>query len=187
MFPSFLKKKSVIIFAIIILLGMSALAVFDFAPVISIDGERVGLADFLKVQSAVRHMDMNGNGGVLKLSDEEVKQRVFGNIIDKVFLDKLISQIDTTLDKKADDLVKQSIDQSPNLQLDTAARKLYGLSAEDFKELVLIPQAKRDLLTERFKDNQEQLNQMWEDLVKTADIKVYYPGYKWEGGEIKKK
>ena len=102
-------------------------------------------------------------------------------------MDKLISQIDTTLDKKADDLVKQSIDQSPNLQLDTAARKLYGLSAEDFKELVLIPQAKRDLLTERFKDNQEQLNQMWEDLVKTADIKVYYPGYKWEGGEIKKK
>ena len=187
MFPKILKKKSVIILAVIILLGVAALAAFDFTPVISINGERASLSEFLKVQSAVRHMDMNENGGALKISDEEVKQRVFGNIIDKVFLDVLIDQIDASLAKKADDLVKQAIEQSPNLQLDTAARKLYGLSAEDFKELVLIPQAKRDLLTERFKDNPEQLNQMWEDLVKTADIKVYYPGYKWEGGEIKKK
>jgi len=159
-------------------------------PVISINGERVGLSEFLKVQSAVRNMDMNGNGGVLKLSDEEVKGRVFGNMIDKVFLDELIGDVDASLEAGAREKVREAIEKEEkdsNLRLEEAARTLYGLSVKDFTELVLLPQAKRDLLTERFKNNPEQLNQMWNDLVKIADIKIYYPGYKWEGGEVKKK
>lgn len=187
MFPKILKRKSVITAVAAVFLISMFMMLYGFAPVISIDGKRVGLSEFLKVQSAIRNMDKMSNKGVLKLSDEEVKERVFGNIIDKAFLDKLISKTDASLMTKAEELVAKSIAENPDLRLDEAARKLYGLSAEDFTELVLLPQAKRDLLSQRFKDNPEQLNQMWEDLVKNSDIKIYYPGYKWENGEIKKK
>ena len=187
MFPSFLKRKSVIILAAAGFLVSIIFMVYGFAPVISVNGERASLSEFLKVQSAITNMDKNANNGVLKLSDDAIKERVFGNIIDKILMDALITRTDTSLDKKAEELVKQAIGQNPTLQLDEAAKTLYGLSAGDFIELVLLPQAKRDLLNERFKDNPTQLNETWESLIKTADIKIYYPGYKWEDGEIKKK
>ena len=85
MFPSFLKRKSVIILAAAGFLVSIIFMVYGFAPVISVNGERASLSEFLKVQSAITNMDKNANNGVLKLSDDAIKERVFGNIIDKIF------------------------------------------------------------------------------------------------------
>ena len=111
------------------------------------------------------------------------------NLMEQEFLDILIDNIDHNLKIKAEEVVTEAIAKTPNLSLDEVSKELYGLSSEDFRKLVLLPQAKRDLLENYFKKNNQDIIQAWASLYGTASVKVYYPGYYWDTKEyaIKRK
>jgi len=69
--------------------------------------------------------------------------------------------------------------------LEEAANKLYGLSAADFKKFVLIPEAEKDLLIKHYEYNPSELDDLWDFWTRNANVKIYYPGYYWESGEVK--
>ena len=81
--------------------------------------------------------------------------------------------------------MEEAIKTTPNLSLGKASKKIYGLSEPDFKRLVLLPQAEKDLLTKHYEYNPAELENLLNDLAKNAQIKIYYPGYEWSDGEVR--
>ncbi|MDO8522678.1 MAG: hypothetical protein Q7S12_00105 [bacterium] len=187
MFPKFLKKKYTIILAAVFLLAGAAIWFFGFAPVMSVEGKNVSMGEFSKIKSAISRYDEVSHAVGTSTLPVEVNKRVLGNIIDRALTDELIQKVDSSINQKAIDRVNETVSKNTTFSLADAAEKLYGLSEQDFKDLVLVPLTKKNLLLEHFKDDPGQLNIISDNLVKTANIKIYYPGYSWENGEVKSK
>ncbi|OGF62179.1 hypothetical protein A2662_04620 [Candidatus Giovannonibacteria bacterium RIFCSPHIGHO2_01_FULL_45_33] len=187
MFPEFLKQKYIIILAIVILLAGAAVWYFGFAPVMSVEGKNVSIGEFSKIKGAISRYDEVSHAVGTTTLPVELNRRALSNIIEIMLVDKLVSETDPSINQRAEDVVKEALAGNKNFSLADAAERLYGLSEKDFMDLVLIPQAKRSLLLDHFKDDPTKLNDAWENINKTADIKIYYPGYYWESGEVKTK
>ena len=158
---------------------------YRFAPIISVEGQKVPYFEFLKIRSALEKALGSGATEV----EGDLNSIALLNLVEQEFLDILIDSVDRNLGVKAEELVEEAILKTPNLALDKVSEEIYGLNSSDFKRLVLLPQAKRDLLDNYFKEKKQDVLQAWASLYGTASIKVYYPGYYWDTKEytIKKK
>lgn len=168
-----------------VFLAVFLLGAIKFIPVLKVEGRFLSYSDFLKVREALTHFDKISQTKNIK----DPESLAFMNLIDQVFLDILIEQIDNNIKSEAKKIVEEAILKTENLSLGEAAHELYGLSEKDFKRIVLIPQAKKDLLSKKFDGKDEELLQRWDNFYSTASIKIYYPGYYWDIGEhiVKKK
>lgn len=156
---------------------------YGFVPVMKVEREIVTLAQFLKVYSAISHFD--GLSQKNPSSDADLKRRAFTNIIESKFLDTIVKKTNANLG--ADELVEKLVSESKALSLGEASERLYGLSATEFKQLVLLPEARKELLERHYEYNPDELEKLWTDLYQTAEVKIYYPGFYWENGDIKTK
>lgn len=172
-----------IFIAIAITGGVGAVS-YGFLPVAKVEGEHISYSDFLKVYSGVEAAERIAKKNPPATS-RELTKKAFEKIIENKFLDALAAKTNSALKDEARGNVEKAIAESKDLALEEAAEKLYGLSAEDFKELVLVPSAEKDLLFKHYEYNQAELDALWKDLSKTAEIKIYYPGYEWKDGEVK--
>lgn len=177
------NKKILIIVSAIVLAAFWV--GFRFVPVISVEGKMSSYSEFLKIRSALEK-----NTQVLKeKSKEDLNSVAMMNLLEQKLLDILIDNVDHNLKIKAEAMVLEAISKMPGLSLGEASEELYGLTSADFKRLVLLPQAKRDLLENYFKQKNQDIIQAWASLYGTATVKVYYPGYYWDTKEysIKRK
>ncbi|MEK7560102.1 MAG: hypothetical protein AAB522_02280 [Patescibacteria group bacterium] len=180
------KGKKILIYTVILAVFVAlAFAALKFVPVLSVEGKKVNYSKFLKIKNA-----LDQSFSISKSStSEDLNAVAMMNLVEQEFLDILIDNVDRNLVMKAQGLVEEAIQKTPNLSLNEASEKLYGLNSEDFKQLVLLPQAKRDILENYFKEKNRDILQSWASLYGTASVKVYYPGYYWDTTEyiIKKK
>lgn len=177
------SKKTILL--LLIMASSLFFAAYNFVPVISVESKKVNFREFLKIKSA---LEKALSTSAAKF-DGDLNTIAMMNLIEQEFLDILIDNVDRNLKLKAEEIVREAISKTPNLSLDKASEEIYGLSSKDFKRLVLLPQAKRDILDSYFKNKNEDVLQAWASLYGTASIKVYYPGYYWDTKEytIKKK
>ncbi|KKS95840.1 hypothetical protein A3B05_02605 [Candidatus Giovannonibacteria bacterium RIFCSPLOWO2_01_FULL_43_160] len=176
-------KKNIMISLIILFLGAVLYISFGFLPVLKVEGTLVGYAEFQKVNGAIGAFDKISRKSVSP--PEEIKKMALESIIESRLLDELILEANPELAKKAEEILQRTLRGNKNLSLDEASKNLYGISAADFQKLVLLPQAKKDALTDYYESNPERLADLWSALLKTAKVKIYYPGFYWENGEIK--
>lgn len=181
-------KKNIVILLIVLFLGAVLYGSFGFLPVLKVEGTSVGYSEFQKVYGAIGAFDKisrkpasAGGGG---MAPEEVKKMALESIIESKLLDELIKEANPELGKKAEEILQKILRENKNLSLDEASRNLYGISADDFQKLVLLPQAKKDALADYYATNPERLADLWAALLKSADVKIYYPGFYWENGEV---
>ena len=67
---------------------------------------------------------------------------------------------------------------------EAAAKLVYGLSLKDFRTLVLRPQARRDVVAEALKEeNQDFFNWLLAEK-KNASVQVVFIDFRWTGGTI---
>ncbi len=177
-----LEKRYWILFLAIIFLAGAALAAYGFVPVMKIDGKTIAFSEYLKAYSAIKSYDRISRRAATP--GEEIKKQTLQVLAENRFLDILAERTSTDFKKQAERLVEESIKTTPNLSLGEASKKIYGLGEADFKRLVLLPQAKRDLLTKHYEYNPAELETLWNNLAKNAQVKIYYPGYYWDG-EVK--
>ena len=180
-----LEKRYWILFLAFIFLAGAALAAYGFVPVMKIDGKTIAFSEYLKAYSAIKSYDKIAQRSATP--SEEIKRLALGVLVENRFLDTLSERTSADFKQEAERLVEESIKTTPNLSLGEASKKIYGLGEADFKRLVLLPQAKRDLLTKHYKYNPAELETLWNDLAKNAEVKIYYPGYEWRGGEVQMK
>ncbi len=110
------------------------------------------------------------------------------NLIEQALLDEVITKTDPSLFQGADDLVAATLSRQTDMtKLKAATDRLYGLSLDDFKKLVLLPQAKKDLILKHYEADNAGIQKLWDSVRTAAKIKVYYPGFYWDGSVIKAK
>mgnify|MGYP001604796032 CR=1 FL=1 len=179
-----LTKKNITILLAVLFLGALLYISFGFLPVLKVEGTSAGYSEFQKVYGAIGAFGKisRGEGG---MASEEMKKMALESIIESRLLDELIKEANPELAKKAEEIIQKTLRENKNLSLDEVSKSLYGISAADFQKLVLLPQAKKDALTEQFENNPERLEELWNALLRTADVKIYYPGFYWENGEVK--
>ncbi len=169
------------------LLAVAGVWFFGFAPVMEVEGTKVSTGEFMRVESAITQYNKATHSGAASSMPAEVKKQAFMNITDRILLENLVMPTDPSISQRAPELVREAIASKPELSIAEAAERIYGLTEGEFSEIVLIPQAKRNLLAEHFKNDPNKLNDAWENIVSTANVKIYYPGFYWENGEVKVK
>ncbi|MBI2023174.1 SurA N-terminal domain-containing protein [Candidatus Giovannonibacteria bacterium] len=178
-----LKGKYLAVGAVVVIL-VAVFFSWGYLPVMKVNGEMVSYRTFSKILDAMNTYDKAA--GKAPLAEAEMKRKVFSDLVEQKFLDETIAKTDPAMEKEAEALVEQAIKDTPGLNTKDASRLLFSLSEKDFKHLVLLPQAKRDVVMKRFETNPDFPN-MWSELYKNAQVSVYYPGFYWEEGEIKSK
>src|SRR3989344_8629181 len=184
--PEIFTKQNIFLLLAILFLGVILYISFGFLPVLKVEWTSAGYSEFQKVYGAINAFDKisRGAGGNVT-PPEDLKKMALESIIENKLLDELIKEANPDLAKKAEELVQKTLLENKNLSLDEASRSLYGISATDFQKLVLLPQAKKDALTDYYASNPERLAELWAALLKSAKVKIYYPGFYWENGEVK--
>lgn len=183
---SFLKKRYILVFIALAIIGGAGVISYGFLPVIKVEGEYVSYSGFLKVYRGVEAAERLAKKNP-PATAKEFTSRAFETIIENKFLDVIVRKTNANLQDEAQKNVEQAISESQGLALEEAAQKLYGLSAADFKKLVLIPASEKDLLFKHYEYNPSELDALWDDLGKNAEVKIYYPGYEWRDGEVRVK
>ena len=180
-----IRKKYIVIPVVILFLGAVTYAAFGFLPVLSVEGKRVSYGQFLKMYGAYQYYDKVAEREAAP--NKELRKLVLQGFVEDILLDKLIQKTNSDFDNQAKDLVERAIADSKDLALGEATKQLYGLSTADFKKLILIPEAKKNLLAKHYETSPDELERVWNEIIQNADVKVYYPGYLWEQGMVKVK
>jgi predicted flavoprotein YhiN len=109
------------------------------------------------------------------ITDTKFQQEIKRATLDKLIEDKIIDEV--LLKKLGSEELKKMVDQklanlSVNDKIADASQTLYNLSLKDFKNLVLLPEAKREILTEQGIDLQE--------IKKSYQPIILIPGLYWQ-------
>lgn len=121
-------------------------------------------------------------------SDEvkiEIQKAVLDGLIEDILIDKeLKSQIGSV---ELDKIVGRKIEEAVSGQkIQKAVETLYGLSFEEFKKRVLVPQAKREILEGRLflQNPPADLDEFLKELKLKSRILIFLPDFKWDGEKV---
>jgi hypothetical protein len=105
--------------------------------------------------------------------------------VQRATLDKLIEEriMEKELDRRFGsggfDEVDKKLGGVENKKLGSAANALYGLTDEQFKKMVLEPQARREVLAEDFKKQNQDFSTWLREAKREASVYVFLPGFLW--------
>jgi|AP45_3_1055517.scaffolds.fasta_scaffold25289_2 hypothetical protein len=121
----------------------------------------------------------------IKKIKKEVKQATLDKIIEKMIIANNANElIGDEKSKLIEAKVKKYL-QDPKLK--AAASALFNLSFDDFKTIILIPQAERELLEEQFSSENRDFNNWLKNQKKKAKVYLFTKEYTWTDQGIKKK
>jgi SurA N-terminal domain len=188
-----MNRKRVVLFAalaaaVFVLLVLISAGVY---PIARVNGSFISARYFARQYSAATIY----SGAVLKtisdVASSSVRQDVPEKDMRAVVLDQLVEQ--TLSHARAKELLGDSYDSliqskiakyEADNNLKGAVGKLFGLSYEDFRSLVLVPLAEKELLSARlFLENKH-----YEDWIKgtraSASVSIYSPVFRWDGARV---
>lgn len=181
----FFKRRGFVFASALLFIVSVAVFGYGFMPILKVEGEFITYSKFLKVYGAFKSYDR-----ILQQTmtdDKALKKRALESLIEDRFIGILIQKTNANLKFEARQNVEKAVLDMKDFSLEEAARKLYGLSASDFKKFVLVPEAEKDLLIKHYEYNKSELDGLWDQLERAAQVKIYYPGFYWENGEVKTK
>jgi len=107
----------------------------------------------------------------------ELKRAVLDNLIENVLIySELKNQV-------GDQLTALLEDKIPPFQ-ESAALTVYGLNAADFKEIVLAPQARREILENQLSLKNENFDDWLKFVRKSAKVYLFTFRVNWDGEEV---
>ncbi len=107
--------------------------------------------------------------------------------LDSLIENELVSQglINLIGSKKVEmEIEKRLSSATSTSQIADKVYELYGLSLNEFENLVLIPSAEREILSELLLEKGIALNAWLADERIKADVEIFLPGYQWEEGRV---
>ena len=175
--------------SLIILVAIGAAVFFTtnkgLYPVAIVDSKIIFAKDFRKVTESAFVFYSTAMEVYKKqeLSDED-GEKLF-NEIRRATLEKLIEQsivgreLNSRLGGGVRALIDNRLKSVENDKLEEMAPRLYGLSAEEFKNMVLAPDAAAELLAKDFKSKNEDYTAWLSNAKKNASVTVLVSGVKW--------
>lgn len=125
------------------------------------------------------------------LEDPKAKLEIHRGALEKLIADELIySELVRRLRKSdfnavANNKIDQYLKNIPEQDLQTAALNLYGLTRDEFRARVLLPQAYQEILQGRVELSNDNFDQWFANTKTAASVIILNPNLEWQGGGVK--
>lgn len=101
---------------------------------------------------------------------------------------------DAVIQQKSDEAIegvealsRERVTEAMRLSTDPAgaAKAVYGLDLNDFRDLVLLPQARRDILQEVLTEKNQDLDTWLRDAKGAVKVRLFFVPFSWDGETVK--
>lgn len=185
-------KKFFVVLVSMVVLGLSAfyLIRLGFYPVAMVEGRFIGARRFEEAVGVAYHYYVKGLGSQ---ASKEIQEQLTYEELRRATLDKLIEEelvlreLKNRVGSDLSDIVESKLNNldfsAPDFE--KAVLALYGLSVQRFKEMVLVPKAREEVLEGRiFKDGSKDLIAWLKDRKQKARVTVFAPDLRWDDNKV---
>ena len=116
---------------------------------------------------------------------KELRRAVLEDLVDQALINR---DLTTRVGKELPEIVENKIISAQRADLKTieeTAKMLYGLSLADFKSLVLVPQAQKEILQGRLFLEKQDYEAWLREAKKNAKVFIVTPEFYWEDSSVK--
>jgi hypothetical protein len=157
-----------------------------YYPVALVDGDFLLARDLWSQYHVVRTYDEHAralSGATSTVSRAALERAVLGVMIETALVHRAIR---AEVGVEAERLVAERADGFlGDAELLQAARAVYGTDAVAFRRMVLVPQAEREMLTGMLFLRGTRWEDWLEKAKREARVRIFAPGLRWEGGEVR--
>ncbi len=187
-------KKSIFIFSIIMATGITASAI------VRNGGYPVAMVNYRFISETTLQKSTETAYGylqnILSLSGadpeklnapdsyRELKREALDDLISRELIRQELGK--RMSDGERDTIAARNIAQllEGNIKLEEGVEKLYGLTMEEFKARLLMPQAYSEILEGRMNLNNEDFSIWLMSARKNSSVAIFYPGFSWDGEKV---
>lgn len=114
---------------------------------------------------------------------KEIRRTTLNDLVEKIFIrQELKKRVGKDLSGILESKINASADDAKNLE--EAAKLLYGLDLADFREMVLVPIAEREILEGRLFLEKKDLNSWLLEEEKNAKVFIITPEFYWDSNKV---
>lgn len=183
------------IFLLIVIVASGLVYFFraGWHPLALVNSRLVWAWEFEKeYQSALKYHDEAASTykitGLDKQTSSELKNdtrtAVFNRIIEKILISRGLKDLagesgSALIDKKIEKYLSDS-------RLEAAALALFNLNFKDFKEVILVPQAEKEIIEEKLKEESRDFKSWLEEKKSQARVYIFTSEFEWSGNGVKR-
>ena len=196
------RKPFIIVISLIIVIGAAVYGITSGLYPVLIVNSRMASAKGLNDDLAVvinyyeKISDVALKTGVKTIDPNSDRMEIKRAILDKLIEDRLISDelgrriknsdLASIINTKIETALKESTSHEKDFEKEVES--IYGLSLNQFKTIVLEPQAKREILEGRLllehNTENDSMNNWLKDAKAKANIYILLPGFSWNGEQM---
>lgn len=162
----------------------------SFYPVALVDGSILFLRTWHKAEEASRrftNLDLQSRGApTIDFADPgaaeillDIKKGTLTFLIEDIILiqegKRVIEGFEVLSRERVVEALKGGGDS------EKAAQRVYGLSFQDFRGLVLMPQARRDVLKEALQEKGQDFEEWFRGVKKGKEVRLFFVPFSWNG------
>lgn len=163
-----------------------------FFPIAKINGGLLWHWEFSAYQGAFNRFRANIESqnqpspslGFQNIKDADLTMSLLEELIVRKIIFRIGDKSFTHFNKNAEDIIGEALGGKEAQSLSEAAKTLYGLSFAEFKELILLPEAREIALRRSIESSGQNYEEWFLQQLKTADVKIYFYDYQWEDGRL---
>jgi len=188
-----IKVSSVIFVGMILfgVLGYYALRL-GFYPIAVVNGAFVGASRFTQTEGFVKTYYDNARK-VYNLPDLKPGDAQYEREIARATLDQLVSyelmkeELEAEMGNDLGAVVDQKIENTKKASgsdFAKAVETVYGISVDRFKDTVLVPEAREEILRGRLFAAKKDFDEWLTGAKKNARVMILHPDLQWDGGKV---
>jgi hypothetical protein len=185
--------KRLLFIALVLLAAFLAVSITGFYPAAIIDGSIITRRTWRKLEDASKrfaNVERARRGErVLNFAAAENsalliegRRTTLNGLIEGLLVAEEGRRLLTDFDAQSEQKMREALGRAPNFK--KAVESLYGISYEDFKELVLLPQAREEALAEIFEARDINFGEWLRGRKRQAKVRLYFTGFRWDGDRV---
>ncbi len=120
-----------------------------------------------------------------KITVEDLKKFILTKLIENVLVN---NEVEKKLGNDLNVIIEDRIQKiTQDQKLEKAATAIYGLTFEDFREEILVPLAKEDILAGRLFLEGQNFDDWLASAKKLSKVKIFSTNFYWDGEEVQTK
>lgn len=189
-------KKLFSIFIAFMVIGGFIFFYTYFNIVAMVEGSIIWKKDFTETVDLInKYYNEGSHSSSTVISQEEILKDP--NLLKRIQKDALLKMIDYKILMSELDGGELDWENDANIRINAAIsrvedgskfengiKELYGMDYKDFKIKVLLPQAQLEILSEELKKQNKNYEDWIKEERKTAEVKIFIDGLRWEEGEV---
>jgi len=183
------KKRIVILISSVIVIVIVIIIVAQSYPIAFVNWQLISFQTFKKDSATAiyyyqKTLETYNKNDLAVIHSSEVKQEIERAVLDKLIENILIHQElrkrlkNNELERMAENKIEEII---KGKDIEKKVKILYGLSLDEFKERILKPQARQEILASRLLLENKNFDEWLKDVKKQAKVDILLPGFEWNG------